>query len=83
MNPDLAFKNIVVVGLGLIGGSILQTLKSQSYAGNTYGIDSNASAISKAKEMSLIVNKDQNIETDLQNVLVNFGSYSLDNESHR
>jgi prephenate dehydrogenase len=77
MNPDLAFKNIVVVGLGLIGGSILQTLKSQSYAGNTYGIDSNASAISKAKEMSLIVNKDQNIETDLQNVLVIFSVPTL------
>ena len=57
MNPDLAFENIVVVGLGLIGGSILQTLKSQSYTGNTYGIDSNASAISKAKELSLIVNR--------------------------
>ena len=77
MNPDLAFKNIVVVGLGLIGGSILQTLKSQSYAGNTYGIDSNASAISKAKEMSLIVNKDQNIETDLENVLVIFSVPTL------
>jgi prephenate dehydrogenase len=77
MNPDLAFKNIVVVGLGLIGGSILQTLKSQSYAGNTYGIDSNASAISKAKEMSLIANKDQNIETDLQNVLVIFSVPTL------
>ena len=77
MNPDLAFENIVVVGLGLIGGSILQTLKSQSYAGNTYGIDSNASAISKAKEMSLIVNKDQNIETDLENVLVIFSVPTL------
>ena len=77
MNPDLAFENIVVVGLGLIGGSILQTLKSQSYTGNTYGIDSNASAISKAKELSLIVNKDQNIETDLENVLVIFSVPTL------
>jgi len=73
----LAFENIVVVGLGLIGGSILQTLKSQSYTGNTYGIDSNASAISKAKELSLIVNKDQNIETDLENVLVIFSVPTL------
>ena len=77
MNPDSAFKNIVVVGLGLIGGSILQTLKSQSYPGNTYGIDSNSSAISKAKEMSLIINKDQNIETDLENVLVIFSVPTL------
>lgn len=77
MNPDLAFENIVVVGLGLIGGSILQTLKSQSFAGNTYGIDSDALAISKAKEMSLIVNKDQNIETDLENVLVIFSVPTL------
>jgi prephenate dehydrogenase len=77
MNPDLAFENILVVGLGLIGGSVLQTLKSQSYPGNTYGIDSNSSAISKAKEMGLILNKDQNIETDLQNVLVIFSIPTL------
>ena len=77
MNLDLAFENILVVGLGLIGGSVLQTLKSQSYPGNTYGIDSNSSAISKAKEMGLILNKDQNIETDLQNVLVIFSVPTL------
>ena len=77
MNPDLAFENILVVGLGLIGGSVLQTLKSQSYAGNTYGIDSNPSAVSKAKEMGLILNKDQNIETDLENVLVIFSVPTL------
>ena len=77
MNSDLAFENILVVGLGLIGGSVLKTLKSQSYPGNTYGIDSNSSAISKAKEMGLILNKDQNIETDLQNVLVIFSVPTL------
>ena len=77
MNSDSAFENILVVGLGLIGGSVLQTLKSQSYPGNTYGIDSNSSAISKAKEMGLILNKDQNIETDLQNVLVIFSVPTL------
>ena len=77
MNSDSAFENILVVGLGLIGGSVLQTLKSQSYPGNTYGIDSNSSAISTAKEMGLILNKDQNIETDLQNVLVIFSVPTL------
>ena len=77
MNSDLAFENILVVGLGLIGGSVLQTLKSQSYPGNTYGIDSNSSSISKAKEMGLILNKDQNIETDLQNVLFIFSVPTL------
>ncbi len=77
MNSDSAFENILVVGLGLIGGSVLQTLKSQSYPGNTYGFDSNSSAISKAKEMGLILNKDQNIETDLQNVLVIFSVPTL------
>jgi prephenate dehydrogenase len=77
MNLDLAFENILVVGLGLIGGSVLQTLKSQSYPGNTYGIDSNPSAVSKAKEMGLILNKDQNIETDLENVLVIFSVPTL------
>ena len=77
MNLNSAFENILVVGLGLIGGSVLQALKSQSYPGNTYGIDSNSSEISKAKEMDLILNKDQNIERDLQNVLVIFSVPTL------
>ena len=77
MNSNLSFKNILVVGLGLIGGSILQSLKSRSYQGNTYGIDSNLLAIDKANELGLIENKDKNIKGDLQNLLIIFSVPTL------
>ena len=34
------FKNILIVGIGLIGGSILHALKERSFSGRVYGIDS-------------------------------------------
>ena len=77
MSSNLSFKNILVVGLGLIGGSILQSLKSRSYQGNTYGIDSNVSIIDKANEIGLIENKDKNIKVDLQNLLIIFSVPTL------
>ena len=77
MSSDLVFKNIVVVGLGLIGGSILQSLKSRSFKGSTFGIDSNLSAITQANKLGLITNKDKNIDTDSQNLLVVFSVPAL------
>jgi len=77
MSSKFSFKNILVVGLGLIGGSILQSLKSRSYQGNTYGIDSNVSIIDKANELGLIENKDKNIKADLQNLLIIFSVPTL------
>ena len=63
-----SFKNILVVGIGLIGGSILKTLKKKKFKGCLYGIDLDESIIKKAYELDLINNKDNflnNIEKDL------------------
>lgn len=50
------FKNITVVGLGMIGGSIIKALKSKSYMGNVYGIDNNENSILEAFNEGLILN---------------------------
>ena len=39
MNKNFYFKNILVVGLGLIGGSILRSLQSSKFQGVVYGLD--------------------------------------------
>ena len=62
------FKNILVVGIGLIGGSILKTLKKKNFRGCLYGIDLDESITKKAYGLDLILNKDNflnNIEKDL------------------
>ena len=41
MSSSIDFKNILVVGVGLIGGSIIRALKDNSFSGDVYGIDSN------------------------------------------
>ena len=56
------------MGLGLIGGSILQSLKSRSFKGSTFGIDSNLSAITQANKLGLIINKDKNKNKDNNNI---------------
>ena len=43
MSFSINFKNILVVGVGLIGGSIIRALKESSFSGKVYGIDKNAS----------------------------------------
>ena len=63
-----SFNNILVVGIGLIGGSILKTLKKKNFRGCLYGIDLDESITKNAYELDLIINKDNfinNIEKDL------------------
>ena len=45
--------NIVIVGLGIIGGSFAMALKEAGYE-DIYGIDTNEETLIKAKEMGLI-----------------------------
>ncbi|MDD4797121.1 MAG: prephenate dehydrogenase [Eubacteriales bacterium] len=45
--------DIVLVGLGVIGGSFAQALKSAGYA-DVYGVDTDAQTVQKAKERALI-----------------------------
>ena len=44
---------IVIVGLGVIGGSFAMALKEAGYQ-EVYGIDTNAQTLQKAREMGII-----------------------------
>ncbi|WP_297889533.1 prephenate dehydrogenase/arogenate dehydrogenase family protein [Sulfurihydrogenibium sp.] len=46
------FKGILVVGLGLIGGSLALALKKEGYKGKIYGYDLNENRIKKALELN-------------------------------
>ena len=48
------FKGILIIGLGLIGGSLALSLKKQGYNGKIYGYDLNSSRIEKALELKAI-----------------------------
>lgn len=45
--------NIVIVGLGVIGGSFAMALKEAGYS-NVYGVDTNKETLQKAKELGII-----------------------------
>ena len=45
--------NIVIVGLGVIGGSFALALKQAGY-GDVYGVDSDAQTLEKAADMGII-----------------------------
>ena len=65
---ELSFKNILVVGLGLIGGSILKTIKELNIPLEVYGFDLDEEVTKKANNMGLINNIDnqlKRIEEDL------------------
>ena len=51
-----SFKNILVVGIGLIGGSVLRSLSENKFKGHLYGLDLNEDIISEAHELGLIEN---------------------------
>ena len=72
MDPSIKFGNILVVGIGLIGGSIIRALKENSFSGGVYGIDVDKDALSSAYELGLIENIDENIPGDLDDLLVIF-----------
>lgn len=64
------FKNILIIGIGLIGGSILRALKERSFHGGVYGIDTDEEAISSAYDLGLIINKDANVPRRLEDLCV-------------
>ncbi len=72
MSSSINFKNILVVGVGLIGGSIIRALKESSFSGGVYGIDSDKRAVTSAYDLGFIQNKDINIPKDLDDLLVIF-----------
>ncbi|WP_293443182.1 prephenate dehydrogenase/arogenate dehydrogenase family protein [Persephonella sp.] len=48
------FKGVLIIGLGLIGGSIAVSLKSSGYRGKIYGFDLSPERIKKAIELQAI-----------------------------
>lgn len=48
------FKNILIIGLGLIGGSLALSLKREGFDGKIYGFDLNKDRIKKAIELGAI-----------------------------
>ena len=58
------FENILIFGLGLIGGSIAKKLKDSSYPGKIYGFDKDPIVLKKAQDQGLILN---NVDLNLEN----------------
>jgi prephenate dehydrogenase len=48
------FKGILIIGLGLIGGSLALALRKEGYKGKIYGFDLNKNRIEKALELKAI-----------------------------
>ena len=48
------FKNILIIGLGLIGGSLALSLKEEGFKGKIYGYDLNESRVKTALEKKAI-----------------------------
>ena len=50
---------IALVGMGLIGGSILKGIKGSNFQGNVYGLDKESKVMEYAFDKGLIKNKDK------------------------
>jgi len=74
---DLSFKNILVVGLGLIGGSVLKTIKELNIPLETYGLDLDEEVTKKANNIGLINNIDNQLKKIEEDCLIVFSVPSL------
>ena len=70
MNNSEGFKNVLIVGLGLIGGSIAKRLKEISYPGDVYGLDRDLEILQSAYSDSLIKNDSINSLEGLEDILI-------------
>ena len=66
------FENILIVGLGLIGGSIAKKIKEIAYPANVYGFEKNAEILKEAHKRGLITNDKEVDLKDSKNLLVIF-----------
>ena len=66
------FKNILVVGLGLIGGSIIKNLLNKKENLSIYGLDINLDIVKKANNLGLIKNRTNTIGSLDQDSLMIF-----------
>jgi len=74
---ELSFKNILVVGLGLIGGSILKTIKELNIPLEVYGLDLDEEITKKANNIGLINNIDNQLKKIEEDCLIVFSVPSL------
>ena len=74
---ELSFKNILVVGLGLIGGSILKTIKELNIPMEVYGLDLDEEVTKDANNMGLINNIDNQLKRIEEDCLIIFSVPSL------
>ena len=72
MNSTEGFKNILIVGLGLIGGSIAKRLKGISYPGDVYGLDRDLRVLKGAYQDSLVKNDSVTSLDGLEDLLIIF-----------
>ena len=74
---ELSFKNILVVGLGLIGGSILKTIKELNIPLEVYGLDLDEEVTKNANNIGLINNIDNQLKKIEEDCLIIFSVPSL------
>ena len=74
---ELSFKNILVVGLGLIGGSILKTIKELNIPLEVYGLDLDEEVTKKANNIGLINNINNQLKKIEEDCLIIFSVPSL------
>ena len=72
MNNTEGFKNILIVGLGLIGGSIAKRLKEISYSGDVFGFDKDEAVLQSAYKDSLVKNDSLTSLNGLEDLLIIF-----------
>ena len=74
---ELSFKNVLVVGLGLIGGSILKTIKELNIPLEVYGLDLDEEVTKKANNIGLINNINNKLKKIEEDCLIIFSVPSL------
>ena len=74
---ELSFKKILVVGLGLIGGSILKTITELNIPLKVYGLDLDEEVTKDANNMGLINNIDNQLKRIEEDCLIIFSVPSL------
>lgn len=72
MNNIEGYKNILIVGLGLIGGSIAKRLKEISYSGDVFGFDRDEAVLQSAYKDSLVKNDGLTSLNGLEDLLIIF-----------
>tara|TARA_Y100001960_G_scaffold90056_1_gene96696 strand:- start:1627 stop:2499 length:873 start_codon:yes stop_codon:yes gene_type:complete len=73
----IGFKNILVVGLGLIGGSILKKLSTINSKALVYGFDKKEETVREAFKLGLIKNQDNEFNLFKNDILIIFSVPTL------